>query len=197
LEIEPRHVLAYLQVLADSGLAASTIRKLRAPLRALLATAAEDGVIRSNPAAGVRIPSNARVPEPRPRNVESDIIAAFRERLDEADLLILDTFVALGPRYSELAALKIASVVIEDDETWVAVTERFYKGIDKPKSRLGVRRVRLSPKLAARLRAQRARRLLSGASRSHPLFTSPRGARLTCSNLRRRWVPLMREVGIE
>ena len=39
----------------DRGLSPGSIRNLLAPVRALLATAFEEGLIRSNPAAGLRI----------------------------------------------------------------------------------------------------------------------------------------------
>jgi hypothetical protein len=68
-EIEPRHVKEWLTKLADDGLAAGTLRNCLAPVRAMLADAAEDGIIRSNPAAGVRIPAHAKQPDARPKNL--------------------------------------------------------------------------------------------------------------------------------
>ena len=59
-EIEPQHIKRWLLGLAERGLASATIRSIFAPLRAMLADAAEDGLIRSNPAAGVRIPNTAK-----------------------------------------------------------------------------------------------------------------------------------------
>ena len=56
-EIEPRDVKAFAVGLADRGLAPNTVRLAVAPLRALLATAVEEGLIRHNPAIGLRLPT--------------------------------------------------------------------------------------------------------------------------------------------
>ena len=53
--IEPRDVKRYAAEFAARGLAPASVRKTLAPVRALLATAFEDGLIRANPAAGLRI----------------------------------------------------------------------------------------------------------------------------------------------
>src|SRR5689334_19992615 len=53
-EIEPRDMKRFVAELAGRGLEPSSVRKMLAPVRALLATAVEEGPIRSNPAAGVR-----------------------------------------------------------------------------------------------------------------------------------------------
>ena len=53
--IEPRDLKRYAAELAARGLAPASVRNLIAPVRALLATAHEDGLIRANPAAGLRI----------------------------------------------------------------------------------------------------------------------------------------------
>ena len=58
-EIEPRHVKALARHLADQGLAPATVRVVMAPVRALFATAVEEGLIRSNPCAGLRLAGRA------------------------------------------------------------------------------------------------------------------------------------------
>jgi integrase len=55
VEIEPRDIKAYGAEVAKRGVKPNTVRLALAPVKALLATALEDGLIRSNPAAGVRI----------------------------------------------------------------------------------------------------------------------------------------------
>jgi integrase len=54
-EIEPRDVKQYAAAVAARGVAANTVRLALAPVKAMLATALEEGLIRSNPAAGLRI----------------------------------------------------------------------------------------------------------------------------------------------
>ena len=53
-EIGPAELKAYGRHLADRGLSRSSVRRSLAPVKALLATAHEDGLIRFNPAAGLR-----------------------------------------------------------------------------------------------------------------------------------------------
>jgi hypothetical protein len=54
-EIEPRDVRKFIAHVQQRGVAANTVRLAVAPLRAPLATAVEDGLIRSNPCAGIRL----------------------------------------------------------------------------------------------------------------------------------------------
>src|SRR5207253_1758662 len=54
-EIEPRHLKQYAAQLAARGLAAHTVRLALVPVKLLLATAYEEGLIRSNPALGLRL----------------------------------------------------------------------------------------------------------------------------------------------
>jgi hypothetical protein len=55
-QVEPQDVRALFLKLRDDGASTATLRGLRSSLSALFATAVEDGVVRSNPVAGVRIP---------------------------------------------------------------------------------------------------------------------------------------------
>jgi integrase len=54
-EIEPRDIKELAKAIGDQGVWAGTARLALAPVKALLAEAFEEGLIRSNPAAGVRI----------------------------------------------------------------------------------------------------------------------------------------------
>jgi integrase len=56
-EIGPRDVKAYVTAVAATGVSRNTVRLALAPVRALFATAVEDELIRTNPAAGVRLPA--------------------------------------------------------------------------------------------------------------------------------------------
>lgn len=53
--IRPQDVKAYAAKVAARGVARNTVRLALAPVKAMLATAHEEGVIRSNPAAGLRL----------------------------------------------------------------------------------------------------------------------------------------------
>src|SRR5690348_2389297 len=54
-ELGPADLRDFIAHLADAGHAPATVRRYVAPLRAMLATAYEDGRIARNPAAGVRV----------------------------------------------------------------------------------------------------------------------------------------------
>ena len=53
--VEPRDVRRYIAGVKSRGVSANTVRLAVAPVRALFATAVEDGVIRVNPCAGIRL----------------------------------------------------------------------------------------------------------------------------------------------
>lgn len=192
--IEPSHVKRFLVELAEKGCAAGTIRNALAPVRAMLADAAEDGIIRSNPAAGVRLPATAKQPDPsRAKALTTVQLDRLREELaSDDDRLMVDFLVATGLRVSEFMALDWSHVDL--GLCRVRVERRLYRGMDAPKSRTSRRVVRISPAMAARLRVYWESR--GEPSPSEPLFVSPRGCRLNYSNLRRRIVPAMRAAGI-
>jgi hypothetical protein len=54
-EIEPRDVKAFVVEIGKRGVSQNTVRLGLAPVRTLLATALEEGLIRTNPAAGLRL----------------------------------------------------------------------------------------------------------------------------------------------
>ncbi|MCC6832111.1 MAG: transposase [Thermoleophilia bacterium] len=51
-EIQPRHIKAFAAELSGRGLSIGTVRDAITPVRALMATAVEEGLIRANPCAG-------------------------------------------------------------------------------------------------------------------------------------------------
>ena len=80
--IEPRDVKRYAHKLAERGLSAGSIRNALAPVRALLATAYEDGLIRNNPAAGLRISQRINTnPNPHPKALTEPELLAFLDAL--------------------------------------------------------------------------------------------------------------------
>src|SRR3954451_6739841 len=62
-EIEPQHVKRYAKAVADRGVKPNTVLLAVAPVKALFATAFEEGLIRTNPAAGVRMPAAGQLAE--------------------------------------------------------------------------------------------------------------------------------------
>jgi integrase len=193
-EIEPQHVKRWLSSLAARGLAQSTVRSIFAPLRAMLADATEEGTIRSNPAAGVRVPATTKVAEPKQKALSDDEVGRLRAALtSESDKLLVDFLLVTGLRISEAIALDFGDVDLGNCR--IKVTKRFYRGLDEPKSSYGRRQVPITPDLARRLWVTRKRR--PHASEADPVFVSPRGQRLDYANAYNRILkPAMRKAGI-
>jgi integrase len=151
-EIEPRDVKRYVTSVAAEGLSRNTIRLALAPVRALFATALEEGLIRSNPATGIRLPRQAA-----DEAKEEDSKALTEEELGQviaASPLEWRTFVRFlaetGLRVGEAIALRWSDVDL--GRRRVKVSRRFYKGdFAPPKSRYGKRTVPLSVGLGKEL----------------------------------------------
>ena len=171
-EIEPRHVKQLAALVSDGGRRKPrTVKLAIAPLRALLATAVEDGLIRSNPAAGVRIA--------QPDTLEEDLNHVVQERAltpEQLARLIAEipeshrpfvTFVAqTGLRIGEAIAVQWRDVDL--DAGLLHIRRRYYRSAyAPPKTRHGRRVLPLTPAMAALLR-----------SRRHLLAPRPDGARL-------------------
>ena len=124
--------------------APGTVRLAIAPVRALLATAFEDGLIRSNPAAGVRIS------QPVEQDADADQTKALTE--DELATLIaavpdewklIDFTAQTGLRISEVLALRWTE--IDFGRRRVLVRRRLRNGsFGPPKSKYGRRDVPIS-----------------------------------------------------
>jgi integrase len=201
-EIEPQDVKRLAAALAAGqapphsdrpwrALGPATVRNVLAPVRALLATAVEEGLIRHNPAAGLRLPGKLAGPEERvkalaPAELEALLGAAPDAAATVAGMpprLFLRFLADTGLRIGEAIALRWAHVDLA--ERRVAVRERIYKGgTDAPKSERGRREVPLTSALAADLRAWRlASRYSTDADYVWPTL---RGTAQAPSNLARR-----------
>jgi integrase len=159
-EIEPRHVKELAALVSDGGRRKPrTVKLAIAPLRALLATAVEDGLIRSNPAAGVRIA--------QPDTLEEDLNHAVQERAltpEQLARLIAEipeshrpfvTFVAqTGLRIGEAIAVQWRDVDL--DSGLLHIRRRYYRSAyAPPKTRYGRRVLPVTPAMAALLRSRR------------------------------------------
>ena len=183
-EVEPRDVKRYAAKLAASGLSAGSIRNAIAPVRACLATAVEDGLIRSNPAAGVRIPRSSK-PEPEQEQAKALTDEELRKLLAKVapqHRLLVEFLAHTGMRISELIALRWEH--IDFGRRRVLVRVREYHGLDAPKSRHGRRDVPLSEGMARSL--WNARKASRFPADDDPVFASGKGTPLVYSNLYRR-----------
>ena len=173
-------IKAYAAHLAAKGRARNTIRIALAPVKAMLATAAEESLIRSNPAAGLRLGrlEGAPVAKPGRALTEEEVIKLLAE-LPTAYRPLIEFLVQTGLRVSEAQPLTKADVDLERRR--VRITKRLYQGgLDAPKSRHGLREVSLTPAMADRLRKQ-----LEAAPDDTLLFPSRRHGPIGRSTLHR------------
>jgi len=189
--IEPRDVKRYAAELAARGLAPGSVRNLLAPVRALLATAFEEGLIRTNPAAGLRIAQRVEAEAEETKALTQDELSALLAELPREWRLFFELLVHTGVRIGEAVALTWADV--DCGKRRVHVRRRLYRGrFDRPKSRYGRRSVPVSQGLA-----QGLWRLRGTAPDEAPVFPSRSGAYLDPSNLMARVLkPAARRAGV-
>ena len=149
--IRAQDVKAYAVHVAARGVARNTVRLAIAPVRALLADAHEEGLIRANPAAGFRLGravAGLSVKETHALN-EEQLVRVLGEVPEEHRLLV-EFLAQTGVRISEALALTKAD--FDFGRRRFSVSRRLSEGqLDAPKSRHGVRQVPLSPGLSKRL----------------------------------------------
>jgi integrase len=190
-EIEPRDVKGFVRWLVEQEdprrpgrlLAKLTIRQHVAVLRALLGDATEEGVIRSNPAAGVRVsvPEGDGTARPRAeerRALTIDELRRLVAELPEHHRLLFEFLAHTGVRIGEASELRWGRDFVLAGRPFVKLRRQFADGrvcesID------ALRPARHSA--FARSREQAAR----GAADADRLlvFTTPSGSRLERHNL--------------
>ena len=171
--IRAQDVKAYAASVAAQGLARNTVRLRIAPVKALLATACEEGVIRSNPAAGLRLGrAVASAPVKETHALTEEEVGRLLAEVPEAQRLAVEFLVTTGLRISEALALTKADINFGSRR--LSVSRRLYEGeLDAPKSKHGVRRVPLSAPLARllwrRLATEPADALVFAGAEGEPL----------------------------
>jgi len=179
--IRPTDLKGFLKALADDELKPNTVRNIFAPVRALLATAAEDGLIRHSPATGIRLAtangSTDDSGEPQVKALTEEQLQALISAIPEAWQLLVKFLAHTGLRIGELVALVWADIDL--GEKTVKVSKRIYRGErNTPKSRHGIRTIPLTDALAREL-------FLTGRAekKDEPVFPSERGTALDQSNI--------------
>jgi integrase len=201
-DVTPHHLAQFVAWLADDSkqgqrLADKTIHNAVVPLRAALATARREGLIRHNPADGLALPHREEIRE----DDDEDVKALSREQLAAllamgagSDGLLVELVASSGLRISEAIALQRRHLHLDGSRPHVNVRRAIVRGrVEPPKSRRGRRSVVLPAPLVVKLRDH-----LAGLDpRPEQLvFTSARGTPLDPDNLRKRKLkPLMEEVG--
>lgn len=187
----------WLAGLEDDGCSPTTIRKAKAALSVMFASALEDGDVAANPAAGVRYVPSERAKRQHPKREQrkltaadvTAILAAMDERWQAFFLLLVQT----GVRVSEALGLTWRHVHLGDD-AHILVVEQFYRGQRKRlKTESSRARVPLSPSMASWLAELRPHEAAPDA----PVFPSAVGTPLSHSNVYSRVLrPALRASGI-
>lgn len=185
-EIEPGDVREMFGSMRRDGQSTSQIKKLRAALSAMFATAADDGLLRSNPCQGVRIPAGQRSEEPqddRAKALKRKDLRLLLAALPGDWQLFFEFLTASGLRIGEAIGLTWEHIDL-GDVPHIQVREQIYRGKRrKLKSGAGRRDVPLSEGMAARLLAHRRD---SYRGPKEPVFGSYIGTPLSPSNVHRR-----------
>jgi integrase len=185
-DITPRDIRAYVDHLEVLGQAASSVRKNFAPVRALLATAVEDGIMAANPASVIRVVgARSDWDEPERKALTREQLAAFFGELPDEWIPFFQILVQTGVRISEAIGLTWADLDLDAPIPTLTVRRQIYRGhVGPPKTRYGKRTIPLSRSTAGRLLA--LRHTSEFADDADPVFATPRGTPLDVSNLRVR-----------
>jgi integrase len=177
------------KALGDRTIANATI-----PLRAALATAKREGLIRHNPAQGLALPPRQELDRDEIKVFTPEQLATVIGQAPERHRLLLEFLAATGLRISEAIALQRLHVQLEG-EPEVCVRRALVRGrIEPPKTKHGRREVRLPETLAAKLRAHLAAQ--PDQDSTAILFPNESGVPLDPSNLRPRVLkPLVKQAG--
>jgi integrase len=192
-EVEPPDVRAFVRHLERADLRPASIRAILAPVKAMYATAVEDGTVRFNPTRGLRI-ADRRDPadDQEARALTRAELTRLLDHLPERWRLLFEFLAHTGLRISEAVGLTWADVEF-GDRPRLRVRRQDCRGeVGALKSEHSRRDVPLSPRMARRLWALGADQ--PGTDR---VLKSPLGLPLTYGNLRRRvLIPATRGAGL-
>lgn len=185
-DLSPRDIRGYVERLELLGQAPSSVRKNFAPVRAMLATAVEDGLLATNPASVIRVVGARNGWEAQERRALSrEELAAFFAALPEDWVLFFQLLVQTGLRISEAVGLTWADLELADPAQRLTVRRQIYRGhVGAPKTQYGKRTIPLSRRTAKMLAD--LRNTSAFCEDADPVFCTPRGTPLDVSNVRVR-----------
>lgn len=195
-ELTAADVREYARALAAQGHRPATVRRKMAPVKALLATAVEDGLLRANPAAGVRIATPAVVEDDEERAralTREELVRLVGEVPEGWRRLLVRLLAETGLRQSEGLGLRWRD--FDKDGRRLLVRQRARDGVvGAPKSGRGRREVPISPALARELAAHRLASPWSDDA--HHVFSSAVGGPILGRNLYRWFKPAAERAGV-
>jgi integrase len=196
-DVRAPDVRDWLRELEGSRVPPATIRKAKAALSVMFATAVEDGDLGSNPVSDVRyVPAaeaRRRHPRRKRRELTADNVIGILNAMPESWRAFFTMLAQTGVRIGELLGLTWRHVHL-GDEPHIMIAEQIYRGRRKQlKTEASMARVPLAPTMAAWLTSLRP----DDAHPDAPVFASARGTPLGYSNVYNRVLrPALREAGI-
>jgi integrase len=202
-DVTPLHLSDFVRWVADPSkqdgkrLSDSSIANAVVPVRAALATAKREGLIRHNPADGLALPARERVED----DDHEEVKALSRTQLDallsltpKRYALLVELIASTGLRISEAIGLQRRHLQLDGTKPQLRVRRAIVRGrVEPPKSRHGRRNVPLPQALVFKLRAHLAAQ--TDESAEALVFASRNGTPLDPDNMRARMLkPLMEEV---
>jgi integrase len=111
-------------------LADATVRRIVSPVRACLATAKREGLIRHNPTSEAVLPRRAEIEgdEERVRALTREQLAAFLGVVHERFRLMFEFLAVTGLRWSELIELRWGDLRLDGSEPCARVRRAFVRG---------------------------------------------------------------------
>jgi integrase len=196
-EITPQDLREFFTELERQGVSLAGVRKTRAPLHALFATAVEDRAMRTNPASGVRVlRHDSDAPEVKHRAMKRTELAAVLLALPVEWRLFFEFLTHTGLRIGEAIALTWADVKL-GDRPRVEVRAQIYRGRRKRlKTTHANRNVPLSTGMARKLWALRSEAI--NRADDAAVFATSKGTVLSPSNVASRVLkPAAAAAGVE
>lgn len=221
-DLTPRHIATFVGWLCEQTrpaptkeqpdrrlpLSDKTVRNALGPLKACLATARREGLIRHNPASEVALPHRIRAaddeagarPFPRVERDDGETVETMElvvAAVERSHQLMFELLAATGLRRSELLALEGRHLVLDDNRPHVEVRQRVRRRrgeglvVGPLKTRHSRRDVPISRELAERLAKL-------GAGTRQLVFRSASGSMLDPDNLASRVLaPACKAAGVE
>lgn len=204
LELGGRHAEAEQVTVVPVLFADATVRRILASVRACMATAMHEGLIRHNPTAGAALPVRdaQRAAEtgdddtPDRRALGRDELAALLVVVPARHQTLVRLLASTGLRISEALALRWQDVTLDGSQPRVKVRRAYVKGrFNPPKSKHGRRDVPISHELVRDLRRDRLR--AKWADDDQLIFCADDGRPLHDRNLSGRMLKLAgQEAGV-
>ncbi len=204
VDIEPQHIKAYMRTVAariatrgpnkGKPVSKNTVRLALAPVKAMFADAREDGVIRHDPASGVRLPKTQAKGAGREKAMTANELGRLLAKLPAEWRLFFSFLAHTGLRIGEAIELRWSDVDL--GESRLSVERRYYRGdVGAPKTSNGLRPIRLT---AAMTRDLWQLRKETRAGDDELVFTSEKRRRIQPSNLTSRVLkPALRRAGLD